>query len=66
MDKKVIDLPKPIISEAAQNLVNFLKEKETIIEFNKAMAKIRKSSYDDHISEGFSKEEALVLCQTLA
>ena len=35
------------------------------IEMTETLAKIRRASYNAHIKEGFTPEEALVLCQSL-
>lgn len=45
------------------NMEEFVLAIETLIETAPELARLRRKLYDAHIKEGFSPEEALILCQ---
>ncbi len=49
--------------EFAAAIANMKRELSLMVEHACIIAEIRKASYDAHIEQGFSKEEALELCK---
>lgn len=66
---KVVDMPPNVVTENLRKMkqsLNDLKETfDVLIEYNQISAKIIKSKYDAFINEGFTPDQALVLCKGL-
>jgi len=46
-------------------LESLKRDLDTFTEYSAMVAKIRRASYNAHIKEGFTEEQALVLCRSL-
>ena len=60
-----ISLIKPKPSDMRSAIDILTRDLPLLIEHSKLIAKIRKSSYDAYIDEGFAPNEALELCKTM-
>lgn len=57
-----ITQPPPKFSELAAAVANIRKDIAAMIEMQTYIAQMRKASFDAHVKEGFTPEQALVLC----
>ncbi len=57
----IVDLPETNKLESA--LATFKTNFKYLVEYQQLLAQLRKSSYDAHIEQGFTAEEALELCK---
>ena len=65
MNEKVIPIHGGDVGGMASAITALKRELPEIIEHTATIAKIRKASYDAHIAQGFSPEQALELCKTI-
>lgn len=59
----VVEMPRPETDELVLAVVKMRRSLLPCIESAVMTAKIRKAAYDASIAEGFSPEQALILCQ---
>lgn len=61
----VTDFPKTI-NHLEQCNVEMKKNLPYLIEYAKLLAEMRKASYDAHMEQGFSEEQAMKLCTIIS
>lgn len=64
MDNNITQMP-PKFSEIAAAVANIRKDLDSMIEMQGYIAKMRRASFDEHVKQGFSPEQALVLCMKM-
>lgn len=66
MSDKIRLLPQREADEAVAAVEALKRELPTLMEHAKSIAKLRRAAYLAHIDEGFTPQEALVLCQQMS
>lgn len=64
-DKKVVELSSLSRDEMKASVEMIKRTMDTWVEWGKQLARIRRAHYDAYIVEGFSPEQALILCQRM-
>lgn len=64
-DKKIVELSSISRDDMKASVEMIKRTMDTWVEFGKQLARIRRAHYDAYILEGFTPEQALILCQRM-
>lgn len=65
VDEKIVELTNLNKDELKASIEMLKRNMDTWLDWGKQLARIRRAHYDAYILEGFTPEQALILCQKM-